>query len=425
MLPLEVLAQEASDLAANLPTRSYTSNDASDQTQQKEGAQSKRVISITKEDATKGRQASAAVEEGARIMQICNACRYCEGFCAVFPAMTHRLAFSQNDIHFLSNLCHNCGACLHACQYAPPHEFGVNVPKAMAQVRLETYTTYAWPASFGKLYQKNGMALAWALVIGLALFIAIGVLNTGNLFNLFAPSTSANFYAVLPHAQLVGLFGVVFLYAILALGIGVRRFWRTEQAGEWSAGAAAETAHDVLSLKYLGGGHGEGCNDADDAFSLARRRFHHFTFYGFMLCFASTCVATIYDYAFGRTAPYPVFSLPVILGLLGGIGLIVGPAGLLYLNLIRHPLQGDARQKPMDRAFILLLLLVSATGLALLGFRSTSAMGVMLVIHLGAVMALFLTLPYGKFAHGIFRTAALMKWSIEKRHPPKLNIGAD
>jgi len=27
-----------------------------------------------------------------RVMQICNACRYCEGFCAVFPAMTRRRA---------------------------------------------------------------------------------------------------------------------------------------------------------------------------------------------------------------------------------------------------------------------------------------------------------------------------------------------
>ena len=56
-------------------------------------------------------------------MQICNACRYCEGFCAVFPAMTRRLEFAKADIHYLANLCHNCGACLHACQYAPPHEF--------------------------------------------------------------------------------------------------------------------------------------------------------------------------------------------------------------------------------------------------------------------------------------------------------------
>ena len=78
---------------------------------------------------------SAPEAEVARQLQICNACRYCEGFCAVFPAMTRRLEFGKADIHFLANLCHNCGACLHACQYAPPHEFAVNVPQAMAQVR--------------------------------------------------------------------------------------------------------------------------------------------------------------------------------------------------------------------------------------------------------------------------------------------------
>jgi len=76
--------------------------------------------------------------EAARLLEICNACRYCEGFCAVFPAMTRRLEFTQADIHYLANLCHNCGACLHACQYAAPHEFDVNIPKAMAKVRLDT-----------------------------------------------------------------------------------------------------------------------------------------------------------------------------------------------------------------------------------------------------------------------------------------------
>src|SRR5690349_22533588 len=89
---------------------------------------------------------SAAVDEVARQMQICNACRYCESFCAVFPAMTRRLEFGVADVHYLANLCHNCGACLHACQYAPPHEFAVNVPRAMAQVRAKTYEHYAWHA---------------------------------------------------------------------------------------------------------------------------------------------------------------------------------------------------------------------------------------------------------------------------------------
>ena len=229
--------------------------------------------------------------EVARVMQICNACRYCEGFCAVFPAMTRRLEFGKADLNYLANLCHNCGACLHACQYAPPHEFAVNVPQAMARVRVQTYTDYAWPAALGALYKRNGLALSLATAGGLALFLVLAVLMAGGLFH--APM-AGNFYAVFPHNTLALMFGMVFGFSMLALGVGVTRFWRDVSPGAASGAAVAEAAHDALRLRYLDGGHGKGCNNADDAFTLWRRRFHHFTFYGFMLCFAATCVATLY-----------------------------------------------------------------------------------------------------------------------------------
>lgn len=40
-------------------------------------------------------------------------------------------------------------------------------------------------------------------------------------------------------------------------------------------------------------------------------------------------------------------------------------------------------------------------------------------------MALFLTLPYGKFAHGIYRVAALLKYAVEKRQPSSIAAGAE
>ena len=365
---------------------------------------------------------SAAEDEVERVMKICNACRYCEGFCAVFPAMTRRLEFNQADVHYLANLCHNCGACLHACQYAPPHEFAVNIPQAMAKVRGQTYSDFAWPSALGTLYRHNGLTVALALAVGLALFLAMVLAKNGTLFH--AP-LAGDFYAIFPHNLLVAMFGPVFLFVAVALGLGVAKFWRGISAGEPSAVAIAETAQDVLKLKYLDGGHGQGCPNEDDANTLARRRFHHLTFYGFMLCFAATGVATIYHYAFGWEAPYALTSLPVLLGTLGGIGLLIGPTGLLWLNVRRNARHGDAAQKPMDRGFIALLLLTSATGLALLAGRDTSAMALLLAAHLGAVMALFLTMPYGKFAHGIYRTAALLKWAIEKRMPNPVGVGSE
>lgn len=366
---------------------------------------------------------TCAEQEVSRIMTICNACRYCEGFCAVFPAMTRRLEFAKGDVNYLANLCHNCGACLHACQYAPPHDFAINVPQAMARVRVQTYADYAWPAALGGLYKKNGLTVALAAAAALALFLVLALLaNNGSLLH---EPLAGDFYAIFPHNTLVAMFGTVFVFAVVALALGVRRFWRDVSPGAASAPAVAETAHDVLRLKYLDGGHGKGCNEADDAFTLARRRYHHFTFYGFLLCFAATCVGTLYHYAFGWQAPYPFWSLPVLLGTAGGIGLLIGPAGLLWLNLRRHPLHGDPGQRPMDRGFIALLFWTSLTGLALLAWRDTPAMGLLLAVHLGAVMALFLTLPYGKFAHGVYRSAALLKYAIEKRQPNKLQLGSD
>ena len=94
-----------------------------------------------------------AAGEVIRVMQICNACRYCEGFCAVFPAMTRRRQFDEGDVGYLANLCHNCGACYHACQYAPPHEFGVNVPQALAAARNDSYSAYAWPVPLAGLFR--------------------------------------------------------------------------------------------------------------------------------------------------------------------------------------------------------------------------------------------------------------------------------
>ncbi|MCH4541884.1 tricarballylate utilization 4Fe-4S protein TcuB [Ochrobactrum sp. A-1] len=360
-----------------------------------------------------------------RLLHICNACRYCESFCAVFPAMTRRLDFNVADAHYLANLCHNCSACLYACQYAPPHDFGVNLPKTLARVRRDTYINYAFPRAFGELYRSNGLAVAMATSIGIALFLIATILSQGSLF---VHGLESEFYAIFPHNTLAVVFGSAFGFSGIALAIGVTRFWRrvSEPGTPVAMGSAiGEAATSALTLRYLGGGHGDGCNNENDAFSLWRRRFHHFTFYGFMLCFASTSVATAYHYLFGLEAPYPIFSLPVALGTAGGVGLIIGPAGLLWLSIQRNDLQTDERQKPMDRGFIALLFSISVTGLALMFLRDTSWMPLLLAIHLGFVMGLFLTLPYSKFAHGIFRCAALLKDAIEKRRPNPVQAGSD
>jgi citrate/tricarballylate utilization protein len=285
----------------------------------------------------------------------------------VFPAMEKRQSFAAGDLNYLANLCHNCGECYSACQYAPPHEFAVDVPKLLAEIRAQSYRQYAWPGAFA-----NGTFVC--LVIAACVILSIR--------------------SVLSHGVLVLLFGGVSLFVLLAFAVGFARFWR--DSGErladfFNPAALARALRDVLTLHYLDGGGG-GC-------AQSRRWLHHFTFYGFGLCFASTVTAAFYHYALGWKAPYGYFSVPVVLGTCGGIALVAGTAGLLGLK---------------RTAFTALLSLAGASGLLLLALRQTAAVGGVLVVHLAIVLALFLTLPYGKFAHAIYRSAALVKYALER-----------
>jgi citrate/tricarballylate utilization protein len=358
------------------------------------------------------------LQDGERVMRICNACRYCEGFCAVFPAIEKRLAFSEPDLNYLANLCHDCGECYHSCQYAPPHEFGVNVPQLFAQIRGETYREYAWPRLFAGLFQRQWLALLLsALIVPVCFLIALMlVTDRAALFGRY-PVAEGSFYRIVPHTVMVGLFGGVGALVTVALVAAMVKFWR--DMGEafpdfFKVRTLVHAVADALTLRYLDGG-GEGCAYPTEVPSQARRWFHHLTFYGFGLCFAATSVAAFYHNVLGWSAPYPLLSLPVVLGSVGGVGLLIGPLGLLWLKAVRIPDSSDRSQTRLDVAFLVMLFLTSLTGFLLLALRESAAMGSLLGVHLGVVLGLFVTMPYGKFVHGLYRFCALVRHALETK----------
>jgi citrate/tricarballylate utilization protein len=363
------------------------------------------------------RHGTETLEEAARLMTVCNACRYCEGLCAVFPAMEMRRTFTDGDLNYLANLCHGCGACYVDCQFSPPHEFNVNVPRVLGEVRAQSYAAYAWPRALSGLFAHNGLAVSVIAALSVAAFIAGFVAWHDPAALLAAHTGPGAFYRLMPHNVMVALFGAAFLYAVVASIAGMRAFWR--DIGEPAATLAQpaslwQAVKDAATLRYLDGG-GVGCYVADDEPRDRRRFYHHLTLYGFLLCFASTCVATVYHYLLGRAAPYAWYDLPVALGTVGGIGLLVGPAGLMVAKLRLDPELADRARLGMDVAFLAMLFLTSLTGLALLVLRETAAMGLLLALHLGVVLALFLTFPYGKFVHGLYRFLALVRYARERR----------
>jgi citrate/tricarballylate utilization protein len=389
------------------------------------------------DQARRAMLADDLVRRGRHVMTVCNACRYCEQYCPVFPALEKRRTFDADDLTYLANLCHNCGECLYACQFAPPHEFGINVPMVLAEVRAQSYEEYAWPAALGRAFASNAFRTtlaALAMVVSMLVLLSMASPEA-----VWSSDGSANFYGVIPHAAMVALFGGVSLFVLIAMVVAGLRFWRDARRSDARRRAGAlpstvasakmeapastfprrlkpalyATASDALTLRHL---HGAGLDCASNLEVRLpwRRWFHHCTFYGFLLCMASTTVAAIYHSVLGWHAPYPYSSLPVLLGAAGGFGLVVGPLGLAALRQTRDPSLGHRESGGLDTVFLTLLFLTSLTGLALLVLRHSNLMGLLLVIHLAVVLVLLLTLPYGKFVHALYRVLALIRYHDER-----------
>ncbi|WP_209443281.1 tricarballylate utilization 4Fe-4S protein TcuB [Falsiroseomonas frigidaquae] len=359
---------------------------------------------------------SDAYQDARRQMAVCNACRYCEGYCAVFPAMAARREFEKADLTHLANLCHNCKGCYHACQYAPPHAFGINIPATFATIRQESYAEFAWPSGMGRLFERNGTLVAGAatLFVTLALVLTVLIRDPAVLFS--AQTGTGAFFRIIPLWLINLLAGGSFGFAVVAMAMGAIRYWRGTggMGGSFQPQPAVDAAVDVLTLRNLGGG-GHGCNDLDDSFAQHRRWLHQAMFFGFMLCFAATSTGAIYHHVFGWRSPHDFLSLPVQFGTWGGVLLCIGTAGLLWVKTVTDPAPVARKLMGGEYALLGLLFLIGSTGLLLLVVRHTGAMGIMLALHFGLVLALFVVLPYSKMVHGIYRSIALLRNAREKR----------
>ena len=342
------------------------------------------------------------LNEARRQAEICNACRYCEGYCSVFPALHAERAFSDGNLTQLANLCHNCRGCYYACQYTAPHEFNLNLPQALANVRQQSWEEFAYPQSAAKAFQKNGALIALMATVGFAFFfwLAKQVATIGG----------EGFYAILSHNMMIAIFMPAFVFPLVSIGISLRRYLRSVDGGPVKFVHLKKAFIAAAGMKNLRGGHGDGCNFEDtDRFSQGRRYAHQAVMYGFLLCFAATSSATVLHYVFDMPAPYPFWSLPKLLGVIGGVLLSLGSVEMVRLKLKSDKTLAADKAFSGEVGFVGLLGFVAISGLLLYFLGSTTAMPVLLVLHLGAVLAFFVLTPFTKMVHGFYRLAALAR----------------
>lgn len=358
------------------------------------------------------------VEEADRQFTICNACRYCEDYCPVFPALERRSLFTDGDLGFVSSLCHDCRACYQACMYTEPHEFAINIPALMATSRVEAYRHYARPRWLSRAFEAGPAGLTLLTAVAFALVFA-AYAAFGSLDELFdVRHGPGSLYESVSHVAMAVPALLLTAYGALVLGLGLRAFWRdaggrTRELADprlwWTA------LREAALLSGMRGGGGDCYFPEEERASPARRRMHALVFYGFLLTFAATVAAFIAEWVFDRLPPYPVFSVPVMLGLIGGVVMTIGCVGLLALKPAAPKHLSTPRSRAMDLTFLATLLLVSVTGLALLVLRETALLGSLLLAHLATVLVLYVMAPYGKMVHAVYRFGALLKDAQERR----------
>jgi citrate/tricarballylate utilization protein len=353
-------------------------------------------------------------KEAERQLTICNACRYCEGLCAVFPALERRTLLSGQDVAQLANLCHDCRACYDACMYAPPHEFELNLPKALAAIRVADNRAYMWPRTAPRLL-RGRYAAAVGIPAVAVILLALAAAHAGLSALVAAPSGAGSPYPLIPYPVLLAVAGLPALFAVVVMAAGGVRFWQDtggSPAG-LTFGAVRQMVTDAVTLRYLRGG-GIGCYyEQDDEPSPVRRHLHWLVSGGFSLCLVSTAAAGAMQDIAGIDPPYPVASVPVITGLIGGIGMVVGCTALLFVKAGSSRDTTTEQMVGKDYALLTALDVLAVTGLLTLLTRDTPAYGIVLIVHLVAVAFTFLSAPYSKFTHIIYRTLALVRDNLE------------
>jgi citrate/tricarballylate utilization protein len=338
----------------------------------------------------------------------------------VFPALERRRELTGGDITHLADLCHDCRDCFTACMYAPPHEFAINPPAVLSAVRRHTYDQYLprlpGPAGRGGAMAAAALA-AVALLAGLA--AAAGGAGSGGSGGAGlggAGSAAGSPYRVIAYPALLVAVGLPALWSVLVMARSGARYWRdTNGRGLTRPAVLLAALRQAVTLRNLRGG-GAGCAYPGDEPSAARRRLHGLVAWGFAACAASTVAAAISQDIAGDPPPYPVVSVPVLFGIAGGAGLVIGCGGLLVLR--RDPaLRDQALEDPAlaRRGYALLagLLTLAATGLLTLVLRDTAAFAPVLGVHLAAVAACFAIAPYTKFMHVVYRYLALVHDNAE------------
>ncbi|GGM66194.1 tricarballylate utilization protein B [Thermogymnomonas acidicola] len=334
--------------------------------------------------------------EALRQLTICNACRYCEGFCAVWDAIEFRHTLRLEEIPYIANLCHDCRDCYYACPFNEPlHEYRLNIPRVLGQSRLRSYRESVWPPSMVRLIDHPWAFALSSLAIAVVAAVAYALLTGRHLF-----SASPLTYYV-PPVLFRAISITLYSYTIAMWAVQGYRFSRSaESLGKASPRSYLTALRDALTHRYFRGG-GVGCRVPGERSRYMRAVFHPLFFFGFLLALASISLYPDLDHV--TVAVYGAAS----------IMMLVGSAGLISMDAIDTVAMRSAEVKGFDLPFAVALLLAGLTGTLFTLLQGTPYHGLTFLVHDAIIAAVFVIAPYSKFLHPVYRLISLAKFHEE------------
>ncbi|MBI5524820.1 MAG: quinone-interacting membrane-bound oxidoreductase complex subunit QmoC [Deltaproteobacteria bacterium] len=359
-------------------------------------------MSVSELNPSAGFREELAARGGATAAR-CYQCATCSSVCQLapddgpFPRRQMALAQWGFGDELVSDpavwLCHQCNDCTVRCpRDAKPGD-------VMQTVRSLVVEKLAAPSFMGRLVARAGST--WPLLLGVPFLFWVAALYGVN--GLQFPAELKGFREIVPHWLIYVVFYPVSGLAALAMLVSGVRFWnmlgsRAARSGSFF-GNLIPVLIEIATHKRFGS-----CEAASS------RRWGHFALlWGFVFAAATAGFAVLAETVLKTATPLPLVHPIKLLGNTSAVLLLVGGAIVVYNRLIGGNRTGASTA--FDNFFLGLVLLLIVTGVLTeagrFAFPPALAAWVY-IVHLTAAVSLFVTFPYSKFAHFVYRALAMV-----------------
>jgi len=373
----------------------------------------------------------AFFDRGGENASRCYQCATCSSVCELAPANApfprRQILWAQWGLEdrLMGDagawLCHQCNDCSVRC----PRE--VNPGDIMASIRAMMVEKMAFPRFLGSMV--GNVRKTWPLLVitPIVFWVVLLGLTTGlgpvhPHHDLQPSATLGQFFydQYVPHSLIYIVNFAAVGWVALALFMQGKKFWtalgtQQKRQGKLIGALAGVFAAIALHSKFSACERG-----------VPKRRWGHFlVMWGFVGAAVASGFAVVFLYA--DTPPFSwFFALPFFkdigypvpishwnkwLANISAVALVLG-GFLLWFNRRKTTDKLVGATTAFDRFFLWVVLAVIGTGVFTEVFRFIPGVNPMVgfaiyIIHLGVVLCLFLTLPYSKFAHILYRTLAM------------------